>query len=61
MRSALLDAGLPRPYAEFLLVILGYFKAGYAERITDSVERVTGRKPNAFGKYAKDYRASWLA
>jgi uncharacterized protein YbjT (DUF2867 family) len=60
MRSALLDAGLPRPYAEFLLVILGYFKAGYAERITDSVERVTGRRPTAFATYAKDYRASWL-
>ena len=42
MRGAqgLLGAGLPADYAEFLLVILGAFKAGYAAGITDSVQRV---------------------
>jgi uncharacterized protein YbjT (DUF2867 family) len=59
MLEALLGAGLPRPYAEFLNLILGYFKAGYAERITDSVLRVTGRSPRGFADYARDYRAAW--
>jgi uncharacterized protein YbjT (DUF2867 family) len=60
MLKALLDAGLPRPYAEFLNQILGYFKAGYSERITDSVQRVTGRSPRGFTDYTRDHRAAWL-
>ncbi len=61
MRSALLEAQLPPDYAEFLLVILGYFKAGYAERTTDAVRQITGRPPRTLSQYAKDYRAAWLA
>lgn len=60
MLAGLLEAKLPRPYAEFLLVILGYFKAGYAERTTDAVEQITGRKPGTFAQYARDHRAAWL-
>ncbi len=60
MLQGLLGAGLPQAYAEFLLVILGYFKAGYAARIEDSVEKIVGRKPIALAAYAKDYRAAWL-
>jgi uncharacterized protein YbjT (DUF2867 family) len=59
MRAGLLGAGLPAPYAEFMLVILGYFKAGYAERTTDAVATITGRAPTAFEQYARDYRALW--
>ncbi len=61
MLEGLLGAGLPRPYAEFLNLILGYFKAGYAERTTDAVERITGRAPIAFERYAQDHRAHWAA
>jgi len=57
MLPGLLAAGLPRPYAEFLNVILGYFKAGYSARITDAVSRITGRAPRAFAEYARDHRA----
>ena len=60
MLGALLGAGLPRPYAEFLNLILGYFKAGYSERVTDAVQRVTGRPPRGFADYARDHRAAWL-
>lgn len=60
MLAGLLEAKLPRPYAEFLLVILGYFKAGYAERTTDAVEQITGHKPGDFARYARDHRAAWL-
>ena len=60
MLSALVGAGLPAPYAEFLNVILGYFKAGYSERTTDSVQEVTGRAPRSFEAYARDYRAAWV-
>jgi uncharacterized protein YbjT (DUF2867 family) len=59
MRQGLLGAGLPADYAEFLLFILGAFKAGHAERVTDAVQRITGRAPTPFETYAKDYRAAW--
>ena len=61
MRTGLLQAGVPAPYAEFLLLILGYFKAGYSERTTDAVQTIVGRAPGTLAQYAKDYRAAWLA
>ena len=59
MLQGLLGADLPRPYAEFMLVILGYFKAGYAERVTDAVASIAGRAPITFAQYAKDHRSAW--
>lgn len=61
MRPGLLAAGLPPDYAEFLLVILGYLKAGYAERITDAVQAITGQAPRRFAEYARDYRGAYPA
>ncbi len=60
MRPGLLAAGLPANYADFLLMILGYFKAGYSERTTDAVQGLTGKVPRKFSDYAKDYRSAWL-
>jgi uncharacterized protein YbjT (DUF2867 family) len=60
MLDGLLGAGVPRPYAEFLLLILGFFKAGYAERTTDAVLQITGRAPRRFEQYAHDHRAAWV-
>lgn len=60
MLQGLLGAGLPKDYAEFLVLILGFFKAGYAERTTDAVLQVTGKAPRSIEQYAKDYRASWV-
>jgi uncharacterized protein YbjT (DUF2867 family) len=59
MRQGLLGAGLPADYTAFLLVILGAFKAGFAERTTDSVQRITGQAPIRFQQYAQDFRANW--
>ena len=59
MRGALLQAGLPPAYAEFLLMILGFFKAGYAERTTEAVQTLLGRPPITLEQYAADYRNAW--
>lgn len=59
MKSGLINAGLPSDYAEFMLVILDFFKQGYSERTTNAIETVTGRKPISFKKYADDYKAFW--
>lgn len=61
MRSALLGAGLPADYTEFMLLILGFFKAGYAERTTDAVQQITGRAPRTLAQYAADHRSAWQA
>ena len=42
------------------MLILGYFKEGYAERTTDAVQQITGQAPRTIEQYAKDYRASWV-
>lgn len=60
MRGALLQAGLPPAYAEILLMILGFFKAGYAERTTDAVQMLLGRPPITLEQYAADYRSAWV-
>lgn len=59
MHSSLLGAGLPKPYADFMLMILDFFKQGYASRITDSVEKIVGRKPISFETYARDFKNAW--
>ncbi len=61
LRGGLLQAGLPADYAAFLLLILGYFKAGYAERTTDAVQSILGRAPRTLEQYAHDYRAAWAS
>ena len=60
MRTALLQAGLPAAYSEFLLMILDYLKQGAAERRTDAVLAITGKTPISFAQYAQDYRQAWL-
>jgi len=61
MVDGLIGAGLPRPNAEFLVMLLGFFKAGYAERTTDAVAQITGRAPGSFEGYARDHRQAWQA
>jgi uncharacterized protein YbjT (DUF2867 family) len=60
MREGLLQAGVPRPYAEFMVTILGHFRAGHAERTTDAVQRITGRAPRTIEQYAQDNRKAWV-
>lgn len=59
MKEGLLGAGLPEDYADFMLVILGALKAGYAAAVTDSVQKITGRAPRTLAGYAKDFAAAW--
>ena len=60
MLQGLKGAGLPEDYAAFLVLILGFFKAGYSERTTDAVLQITGRPPRTIEQYAADHRASWV-
>ena len=61
MESSLHDAGMDASFAEGLAELYGWIRdSGLASDVTDSVERLLGRKPIPFRKFASDERATWL-
>jgi uncharacterized protein YbjT (DUF2867 family) len=59
-QSGLLGAGLPKDYAQFLGVIMGFLREGYSERKTSSVQDITGQAPRGFEKYANDFKTQFI-
>jgi uncharacterized protein YbjT (DUF2867 family) len=59
LKKGLVAAGLPVDYVDFMILIFGFLKAGYNERITDSVKEITGQEPRSLNAYAKAHKASW--
>jgi uncharacterized protein YbjT (DUF2867 family) len=59
LKQGLLGAGLTEAYADFLLLIFGYLKAGYNAAVTDDVKTVLGRAPSDIRNYVQDYRSAW--
>lgn len=57
--NGLYAAGLPRDYADFLGLIMGFLKAGYSSRKTDHVKEILGREPRSIQTYAKENRKAW--
>jgi uncharacterized protein YbjT (DUF2867 family) len=60
VRKGLVGAGLTDAYADMLIVIFGYLKAGYNASATDDVRAILGRAPIGFQKYAQDNRSAWV-
>lgn len=58
-KAGLLKAGLPEHYAAFLVVLMGFVKAGYTAQVNDEVKNVLKREPIKFAQFAKDYAAVW--
>jgi uncharacterized protein YbjT (DUF2867 family) len=62
MESSLRDAGMDAWFAEGLAELYGWIRdSGLASEVTDSVERLLGRKATPFRDFARDERAAWLA
>jgi uncharacterized protein YbjT (DUF2867 family) len=59
LKQGLLGAGLTEAYADFLLLIFGYLKAGYNAAVTDDVKTILGRAPTDIRNYVQDYRSAW--
>lgn len=53
LKKALLGAGLPLDYSEFLILILGFLKAGYNSGLNNNVQEILGRSPQTFAQYVK--------
>ncbi len=53
MKNAMLDNGAPESVVEYLAGLFASVRAGYADRLTDGVETLTGRKPESLTEYAE--------
>lgn len=58
--QGLAAAGLPADYAALMGELYAGVRAGWAAGLTDDVERVLGRKPAGFDRYAQDHRAAFV-
>jgi uncharacterized protein YbjT (DUF2867 family) len=54
--TAMLQHHVPEWMVNQLLELYGVYKAGYAERVTDAVEKITGRPPRNIADFAQDYQ-----
>lgn len=59
--QGLVSVGVPADYAALMVVLFQAVRAGAAERIDPSVERLLGRRPRSLEQYAADHAAVWAA
>lgn len=59
MFKGLRDNGLPESAVQYVGVLYGSVRAGYAAAVTKDVEAVTGRKPRNFEAFARQSAAAW--
>lgn len=57
--DVLVNAGLPKDYVDFMLLIFGFLKEGYNAATTDSVKEVLGREPRSLSQYIADHKSAW--
>lgn len=53
-RQGALDAGMPEFYVEALVDLDRHYADGKATRVSDDIQRVTGRKPHSFADFVRD-------
>lgn len=60
MSENLSSAGFPEALTAMLVKGLEDLKNGKARTVSNSVEKITGKKPTTFQQYAEDYKKSWM-
>ncbi|WP_437932458.1 SDR family oxidoreductase [Sorangium sp. So ce291] len=55
----MIEAGMPAPFAAALGELIERIRAGNGAVQTDTVERVTGRKPATFEAWAREHARAW--
>jgi uncharacterized protein YbjT (DUF2867 family) len=58
-RGALVESGVPGPYADDYLNLLRYYRTGGGEGVTSDVAKLTGRPATFFDQFARDHAAAW--
>ena len=59
MFKGLRGTGMPEGAVQYVGVLYGAVRAGYAAAVTNDVETVTGRKPQTFEAFARQHAANW--
>ena len=59
LRPALLGAGMPEWSADAVLDLQRLYREGKAATVTTDVERILGRKPISFTRFAQDYKQAF--
>ncbi len=59
MFQGLRGTGMPEGAVQYVGVLYGVVRAGYAATVTNDVETVTGRKPQTFAAFSQQNAASW--
>ena len=58
-KQSLLQAQLPADYANILVGLFDFVRAGYVSRVSNDVEQLIGRPPIAFKTYAESAQSFW--
>lgn len=58
-KNNLLSAGLPADYSDFLMMIFGFLREGYASSVNDHVQKITGHRARGLKDYVEAYAGSW--
>ncbi len=58
-QGAMSGAGMPAAYVGLMTGLYRMVRAGHTARVTDDVQRVTGRAPTTFEQFARDHVTSW--
>ncbi len=59
LKQGLLGGGVPADYAELLLLLFTFVKAGYVAVQNNTVLEILGQAPRGFKAYAQDFASSW--
>jgi uncharacterized protein YbjT (DUF2867 family) len=60
-KQGAVGAGVPEAYADALLNLYQFYLTGGAAKVTNDVERVTGKKPRSFDEFARDHADAFKA
>jgi uncharacterized protein YbjT (DUF2867 family) len=60
-KEGAVGAGIPGWYADLLLDLYAFYVAGAAQKVSNDVERVTGRKARSFDEFARDHAQAFKA
>ena len=58
-KSAMLGLGMPEWMVDAMMELHAIDKAGYAASVTDTVEKITGKKARTFADFARENATKW--
>ena len=60
VRKGMLDTGMPEELVNALMELVAISKAGHLSAVLPGVERLLGRKPGSFRRFAQDFKSAFV-